>query len=257
MLSQRLVQGMERIQLGQDKEVWAAQGDMQEVANILWQFCASAPIPSASTKVGLEQWFSVALQNAINSVLNERISVSDSEHEGNDLISRRQKPGSSADTCVVYRHSESRSIFGTVLFITRTTYRVVFTSVSTVGERTDEKVNSQISIIYHPSQWLLKLRVGWGLVAAVQTSSVGWKFKMSSTCPVPDDSLVFEFCKNGNIDGVRLLFDRREASPMDVDSRGYTPLHVCDDVSQDVQIFRANENISLLPATAVQCCVGS
>jgi hypothetical protein len=44
--------------------------------------------------------------------------------------------------------------------------------------------------------------------------------------PVSDDSLIFESCKLGNIDGVRLLLDKGEASTWDTNSQGRTPLHV-------------------------------
>ena len=41
-----------------------------------------------------------------------------------------------------------------------------------------------------------------------------------------EDALIFEFCSRGNVDGVRSLLDRKEASPFDTDRDGWTPLHV-------------------------------
>ena len=41
-----------------------------------------------------------------------------------------------------------------------------------------------------------------------------------------EDSLIFEFCSKGNVDGIKSLFSRGEASPFDVDSDGWTPMHV-------------------------------
>ncbi len=41
-----------------------------------------------------------------------------------------------------------------------------------------------------------------------------------------EESLIFEFCSSGNVDGVRSLLSRGEASPFDTDPEGWTPLHV-------------------------------
>jgi ankyrin repeat protein len=41
---------------------------------------------------------------------------------------------------------------------------------------------------------------------------------------VPDSALVFELAKLGGLDAMRALFARGEASVLDTDSRGWTPL---------------------------------
>ena len=43
---------------------------------------------------------------------------------------------------------------------------------------------------------------------------------------VPSSSRIFEATKKGNIEWMKALFDRREASPSDTDLCGWSPLHV-------------------------------
>ncbi|CAG8960172.1 hypothetical protein HYFRA_00010651 [Hymenoscyphus fraxineus] len=54
----------------------------------------------------------------------------------------------------------------------------------------------------------------------------GWKNNIKTFRAVPDNSLIFEFCKSGNIAGVRSLLSRGEGSPLDTNSLGWTPLHI-------------------------------
>lgn len=62
------------------------------------------------------------------------------------------------------------------------------------------------------------------LLSASSTS--GWKFTIQPFRAVAEDSLIFEFCREGNVEGVRTLFKRGEASPWDRDPAGQTPLWV-------------------------------
>lgn len=82
------------------------------------------------------------------------------------------------------------------------------------------------SLAYYPSSWLLKVGLKVGMEIALINSQRGWKCSLSSIRAVPDNSLVFRFCQSGNIEAVRELFSRGEASVYDVDSEGQTPLHV-------------------------------
>jgi hypothetical protein len=54
----------------------------------------------------------------------------------------------------------------------------------------------------------------------------GWEYSLRSSSIVPSSSLVFEFSKDGNIEGLKDLFNTRKASPFDTDVCGFTPLHV-------------------------------
>ncbi|PMD64603.1 uncharacterized protein K444DRAFT_625850 [Hyaloscypha bicolor E] len=59
---------------------------------------------------------------------------------------------------------------------------------------------------------------------------------------VDENALIFEFCRGGNLDGVRSLFKRNEGSPWDRDPKGQTPLFVASQCLQlDVAKFLLQE----------------
>lgn len=84
------------------------------------------------------------------------------------------------------------------------------------------------SFIFHPASWLIKIGFKYGLEAMITKSQAGWQYNILPVRSVPDDALIFKFCKLGNVDAVRELFRRGDASVLDVDSDGWRPLHVCD-----------------------------
>ena len=84
----------------------------------------------------------------------------------------------------------------------------------------------ETSYIISPASWLVRLGFQYGLHLSLLSSTWGWKNTLKPFCLVPDDALIFEFCKQGNIPAVRSLLSRGHASVKDTDSKGYTPLHV-------------------------------
>lgn len=69
------------------------------------------------------------------------------------------------------------------------------------------------------------LGISHGLLVTAR-STVGWRYTIEPFGAVPENALIFELCKLGNVDGVRLLLQRGEASPLDRDPMGRTPLWV-------------------------------
>lgn len=94
------------------------------------------------------------------------------------------------------------------------------------------KTERETNLILHPTNWLVWLGMKTGLDGTFSktgldgTFSKGWKTTLRPFCAVPDNALIFEFCKNGNIDGIRTLLVRGDASLWDRNSGGQTPLHV-------------------------------
>jgi hypothetical protein len=54
----------------------------------------------------------------------------------------------------------------------------------------------------------------------------GWDFNIRQYNVIPRESLVFSYAVDGNVKGLQELFDTRQASPLDCDDQGLTPLHV-------------------------------
>ena len=89
-----------------------------------------------------------------------------------------------------------------------------------------DHLECETSYTISPASWLVRLGFQYGLHLSILSSTRGWKNTLKSFCLVPDDALIFEFCKQGNIPAVRSLLSRGHASVKDTSSWGYTPLHV-------------------------------
>ena len=92
--------------------------------------------------------------------------------------------------------------------------------------REQDQHEYKTSYTISPAPWLVRLGLHYGLHLGFLSSTQGWKNTLNTFCPVPDDALIFEFCRQGNVSAVRSLLSRGHASVRDTDSRGYTPLHV-------------------------------
>ncbi|KAL2827749.1 hypothetical protein BDW59DRAFT_160056 [Aspergillus cavernicola] len=112
------------------------------------------------------------------------------------------------------------TIFGTILFHTQVVERGVYVA----GETTSQTV-TRTTFIFHPACWLLRLGFRYGLKAMALNHHKTWQYTILPVPAVPDNSLIFEFCMDGNIDGVRALFARGQASVRDTNTKGWSPLH--------------------------------
>jgi hypothetical protein len=93
------------------------------------------------------------------------------------------------------------------------------------SEETHRTSESDVKCVFYPNACGKFLGLSWGLLVSARSTS-GWQFSIQPFRAVAEDSLIFEFCRNGNLEGVRALFERREASPWDRDPTGQTPLWV-------------------------------
>ena len=92
--------------------------------------------------------------------------------------------------------------------------------------REQDQHEYKTSYTISPAPWLVRLGFHYGFHLGFLSSTQGWKNTLKTFCPVPDDALIFEFCRQGNVSAVRRLLSKGHASVRDTDSRGYTPLHV-------------------------------
>lgn len=89
-----------------------------------------------------------------------------------------------------------------------------------------DQYEHETSYTIYPATWLIRLGIRRGLrLRYFSSPTQGWKSTLESVCLVPDDALIFEFCKEGNVPAVRRLLAGGHASVRDTGSRGYTPLH--------------------------------
>ncbi|KAI9649747.1 hypothetical protein NHQ30_002328 [Ciborinia camelliae] len=86
-----------------------------------------------------------------------------------------------------------------------------------------ETVEEESQLIMYPSKWLARLGIVYGVKLSILASR-GWQYSFQPFRAVPESSLIFEFCREGNLSGVRTLLSRGDSSPYDRDPLGRTPL---------------------------------
>ena len=119
-------------------------------------------------------------------------------------------------------HCMARTRFGSLGIRVATTTR----DPSLKNSLNRAQARAVISFLFHPAQWLVKFGLNRGFEAALTLMGDRWKFKITPVCAVRDDALIFRFCIQNNIQAIQELFSRGDASVMDVNSGGFTPLHV-------------------------------
>ena len=97
-----------------------------------------------------------------------------------------------------------------------------------------------------PADWLICLGFQRGLrLKLLSSSTQGWKATLETVRTVPDDSLIFDLCKDGDVIGVKRLLSKGHASVRDTNSRGYTPLHVSFSHHRDRIMAKASRSIEM------------
>ncbi|CZT47054.1 uncharacterized protein RSE6_07578 [Rhynchosporium secalis] len=86
------------------------------------------------------------------------------------------------------------------------------------------KIERRTSYIFIPHKWVVKL----GMRKMLAFSSQVWPMNINVYKIRPDTSTIFEYCRNGNVDGVKSLLKLGQASIKDINEFGETPLHVCN-----------------------------
>ena len=124
-----------------------------------------------------------------------------------------------------HKISATETLFGTV-WLRTTTVRAGSCSNSS------KAVYEVNSFVYYPSWWLKKFGLNHGVEASLSSSTKGWQFAFNPIRAVPANSLIFDFCKRGNIDAVKRLIARGDASVRDTSPKGWTPLHVSREPSR-------------------------
>jgi hypothetical protein len=89
------------------------------------------------------------------------------------------------------------------------------------------------SFVFYPTVWLKCLGFQRGLEAIVSSAGQSWLFncRITVTCALPGDSLIFELCRTGQTRAVQTLFDKGLASVVDTSPKGWKPLHVSEDLN--------------------------
>ena len=104
------------------------------------------------------------------------------------------------------------------------------TVISQVDKPTGEMIESQMitTRVFYPARWLHLTGLHQGLETITASASRSWLFncRLNVIRAVPKDSLIFEFCRDGNIRAVATLLRDGRGSVVDTSPDGWKPLHV-------------------------------
>ena len=118
-------------------------------------------------------------------------------------------------------------LLGTIYVRSKTNVLESSLSVDRLSDGNDMIYERITSLCVCPATWLVKLGIVYGLKVNFHNSAIwGWKQTIHTFRQVPDDAMIFEFCKEGNLSGVQTLLSRGRASVRDTDSLGRTALYV-------------------------------
>lgn len=119
-----------------------------------------------------------------------------------------------------------RTFFGTIYIHSKRFMAEHKQLVTTEQVSQGARVEYESTYGFRPAEWLLAWNINLGGEFMLRRSSRGWKNSIRTFRAVSDDHDMFRFCREGNIDGVRTLLTRGDASPWDINTHGWTPLHV-------------------------------
>jgi hypothetical protein len=88
-----------------------------------------------------------------------------------------------------------------------------------------ETSERDVTFIIYPKAGTRLLGISYRMIITAK-SIAGWQYSMQPFRAVPETALIYDFCHDGNLEGVRSLFKRGEASPWDQDPKGQTLLLV-------------------------------
>ncbi len=149
------------------------------------------------------------------------------------LQNNHEVPGGPCREQTWFKHTlrQDRSVMEYFLGTIRAESNIQLQTLSETNDLTpyyeQDQYEHETSYTIYPATWLVRLGIHRGLrLKFLSSSTQGWKASLKAFCPVPDDALIFDFCKEGNISAVKSLLSRGHASVRDTDSAGYTPLHV-------------------------------
>lgn len=174
------------------------------------------------------------IQQAVYQCFEHFISNEKSKHEGSvskEVVELESSENGPHREVSCHRKSVRKSSRDrTKVTLLSRTKKTLFGQIFIHSEVFEERGVSYYKNLYmfNPADWLIWLGMQSSLDLLISRSTRGWKNNLSSRTfrAVSDDASVFKLCEEGNIDGIQGLFAKGEASVMDRNSEGLTPLHV-------------------------------
>jgi hypothetical protein len=104
------------------------------------------------------------------------------------------------------------------------------TTIHVTGDNADvpQKPQTVTSVVFYPTRWVQFMGIKNGLEALMASGCRSWLLncRITVTCAVPEDALIFELCRTGQTKAVEVLLSRGVGSVVDTSPKGWKPLHV-------------------------------
>jgi hypothetical protein len=104
------------------------------------------------------------------------------------------------------------------------------TTIGNARELNDglEELQTVTMVAFYPVRWLQLLGLRNGLEALIASAGRRWLYncKLTVTRAVPQNSMIFKLCSEGEYRAVQMLLESGEASVVDTSPEGWKPLHV-------------------------------
>ena len=203
-------------------------------------FCAETSricrnIQNPVHRVGFEIGSKVAVEDLASNLAKDQsrtpqvlanVDSDQSIHSHRDEISHRTRQQTLTKDKFTMS-SISQTFFGSIVTTTKTRSLKSRFVEDDASDNEESQYEQESSFRILPAQWLLKLGFNYAYNISTQDSSTqGWQWGIKPINLVPEDAPILEFCRQGNLEKVRDLFSQNLASVRDVNSRGYTTLHV-------------------------------
>lgn len=141
------------------------------------------------------------------------------------------------------------SVIGTITVYTKN-YKTTESHGEQIRKHSSE---SETLFAFVPSRWITLCGLSYGFHVLISRSSKSWQVKPKTVNIVPRDSLVFQFCDTGNLEGLKTLFTNNNASVWDTDEGGFTPLHVSPLPVFSPAFHRENAQRTLTSIATLEC----
>ncbi|KAE8448537.1 hypothetical protein EG329_009418 [Mollisiaceae sp. DMI_Dod_QoI] len=184
-----------------------------------------------SIQSGLETQLTQVVQNTFTSVLVEQHreqGQTPTMIDSNLIPCARLVERHSGRRAVDSSFTATRTMLGE-MHCRVTTYRICKPSLDLGPNQSEneEKLEIETNFTLVPSWWVVRFGVAKVFKFDIkELSTQGWQANMATFNLVPSDSVIFDFCREGNLDAVRSLLTHGKASVKDVTAEGVTPLHV-------------------------------
>ena len=177
-------------------------------------------VPSNCTALRAEEWNTMEFCGENPPLVRKDYSIS------RESRSSKRKPASVKGT-LREKNSVIEYFLGTMRKTTTTKFLISRETSHLISYCEQDQHEHETSYTIYPATWLIRLGIHHGLrLRFFSSSTQGWKNTIKTFRPISDDALIFEYCKQGDVSGVRFLLSEGHASVRDTDSQGYTPLHV-------------------------------